>query len=265
MTATYFPWRRIALIAVVVCAWAPFKLAWELGLERQQNDLRYGGVVVTRQLRDQISQGLTIGVLAGFRNVAADFVWLEMTAAWEKYEWFKMDGLINAATSMEPRCIMFWDNGGWQLAWNVSIFVKDDVAHQPSQLRRIHDSIFWIHQGLDVYKRGIENNPRSWQLWKSMGDLYQNRLGDLHHAADAYAKASVQPDAPIYLERFQAIMLTNAKDYPAAYEAWKALWFKLTPAQREDRQHWKEKIISNIQQLENKLNIPQEKRVFPKP
>ena len=60
-------------------------------------------------------------------------------------------------------------------------------------------------------------------------------------------------------------MLGNAHDYPAAYEEWKKLWFRLTPEQKEDRQHWKEKIITNIQQLENKLNVPQEKRVFPKP
>ena len=70
-----------------------------------------------------------------------------------------MSGLINAATSLEPRCILFWDNGGWQLAWNVSIFVKNDVVHQPSELRRLHDARYWIFQGLEIYKRGIENKP----------------------------------------------------------------------------------------------------------
>ena len=66
---------------------------------------------------------------------------------------------------------------------------------------------------------------------------------------------------------FPAIMMDqrHGKDDAKAYELWKALWFRLTPAQREDRQHWKEKIIINIQQLENRLSIPQEKRVFPKP
>jgi tetratricopeptide (TPR) repeat protein len=263
MTVARFPWRRVVLIAVIVCAWAPFKLLWEQNIKRQQDQLRYHGVVVTRTLRDQLSQGLTIGILAGFRNVVADFVWLQVTVAWEKYEWFKMDSLISLVTSLEPRAILFWDNGGWQLAWNVSIYVKDDVAHQPSELRRLHDSRFWIFRGMDVYKRGLENNPTSPQLWISLGELYQNRLGDYRDAAYAYSKAAALPDAPSYIERFQAIMLQNGGYDAEALEAWKALWFRLTPAQREEKQHWKEKIISNIQLLEKKLNVPKEKRVFP--
>lgn len=266
MTVAHFPWRRLVLIAVIVCAWAPFKLLWEENIKQQQDQLRYHGVVMTRTLRDQLSQGLSIGILAGFRNIVADFVWLEVTEAWEKYEWFKMDSLINLATSLEPRAILFWDNGGWQLAWNVSIYVKDDVVHQPSELRRLHDSRFWIYRGLEVYKRGIENIPDNYKLWESTGELYQNRLGDYYNAAYYYGKASQVPGAPPYLERFPAIMMGDkyANDDWKAYEAWKELWFRLTPAQREEKQHWKEKIISNIRLLEKKLNVPPEKRVFPK-
>ena len=263
MIATRFPWRRAVGIAVMLCAWAPFKLMWEMNLERQQNLLRYHGVAMTRQLRDELTQGLTIGVLAGLRNVVADFVWLDVTVAWEKYEWFKMDSLINLCTGLEPRSILFWDNGGWQLAWNVSVAAIEDVARQPNPLRRLHDSRFWIFKGLEIYKRGIENNPQSYKLWESTGELYQNRLGDYRNAAVCYQHASELPGAPVYLERFQAYMLEDAKDYLGAYAAWKALWFRLTPAQREEKQHWKEKIISSIRKLENQLNIPREKRVFP--
>lgn len=265
MTVVRFPWQRVALIALVVCLWGPVKLAWEIGIERQQNELRYHGIAVTHQLRDQLSQGLTIGILAGFRNIVADFVWLQVTVAWEKYEWFKMDALINLVTSLEPRSITFWENGGWQLAWNVSIFVKDDVAHQPNVLRRMHDARFWIFRGLDVYERGIENNPTSYELWKSLGLLYQDRLHDYYNAAYCYGRASQFPDAPVYLERFPAIMMGPpfAHDDWKAYELWKELWFRLTPAQRQEKAHWQEKIISNIRQLENTLNVPPEKRVFP--
>jgi hypothetical protein len=263
MTAVRFPWRQLVLIALVVCGWAPFKVAWEVNIERQQDQLRYHGLVVTRQLRDQLSQGLTIGVLAGFRNIVADLVWLDVEDAWEKYQWFKMDSLITLATSLEPRSVTFWDYGGWQLAWNVAYMARSDVVHEPSKLRRMHDERFWMYRGLDVFKRGIENNPESYKLWERVGQLYEQKLGDYHMAAYYYEKASEQLDAPVYLERFPAIMLGKAGDYPAAYEAWKKLWFKLTPAQREEKQHWKEKIESSIRGLEKQLNIPAEKRVFP--
>ena len=263
MSAVRFPWQRAVWIAVLLCAWAPFKLVWEENIERQQDQLRYHGVAMTRQLRDELTQGLTIGVLAGMRNVVADFVWLDVTVAWERYEWFKMDSLINLCTSLEPRSIIFWDYGGWQLAWNVSVAASEDVVRQPNALRRMHDSRFWMYKGLDVYKRGIENNPQSYKLWESIGELYQNRLWDFEDAAICYQRASELPGAPVYLERFNAYMLQDAHDYAGAYAAWKALWFRLTPAQREEKQHWKEKIISSIRTLENKLNVPREKRVFP--
>ncbi len=54
-----------------------------------------------------------------------------------------------------------------------------------------------------------------------------------------------------------------AGDNQAEYDAWRSLWERLTPAQREEKQHWKEKIESNIRRLEQKLSIPKEKRVFP--
>jgi tetratricopeptide (TPR) repeat protein len=265
MITVRFPWQRVVWIALLLCAWAPFKLVWEVNIEQQQNQLRYHGVVMTRQLRDQLTQGLSIGILAGMRNIVADFIWIQaVTEAWEKYEWFKMDSLINLCTSLEPRSIEFWDFGGWQLAWNVSIAAKLDVVREPNPLRRLHDYRFWVYKGLDVYQRGIENNPRSYELWRSMGELYQNRLGDYRDAAAAYQRASELPGAPVYLERLQGYMLYDAGDYQAAIDAWKALWNRLTPAQREEKQHWKEKILSEIRKNEDKLHIPPEKRFFPK-
>jgi hypothetical protein len=254
--------RRAFLIALLLGGWAPFKLLWEQNIARQQDVLRYHGVVMTRQLRDQLSQGLTIGVLSGMRSIVADILWLEVTAAWENEEWFKMDSLINLVTSLQPRSVVFWDFGGWQLAWNVSVSAEQNI-HEPSELRRLHDRRFWIMKGLDVLKRGIENNPRSYGLWERVGQLYQQRLRDPKTAAYYYEKANEQPGAPVYLERFPAIMYENAGDDWDAYAAWKALWERLTPAQREEKQHWKEKIESHLRKLENKLSIPREKRVFP--
>jgi hypothetical protein len=263
MTLLRIPWRNAVAILVVLCVWAPFKVGWEVRIEREQNQLRYHGLVMTRTLRDQLSQGLSFAVLAGFRNIVADFVWLDVTVAWEKYEWFKMDSLINLCTSLQPRSITFWDFGGWQLAWNVSIAVEWNAGMQTNPLRRLHDSRFWVYRGLDVFKRGIENNPESYALWERTAECYYQRLKDYNSAAYYYREAALKPGAPVYLERFEAYMYQDAKEYPAAYEAWKALWFRLTPAQREEKKHWKEKIEGSIRTLEKQLNVPAEKRVFP--
>lgn len=254
--------RRILLAVFILGLWAPFKIIWEQQITHQQDILRYHGVTMTRQLRDDLGQGLTIGVLSGMRSVVADLIWLSVTIAWENQEWFKMGGYINLCTALQPRCTTFWDIGGWQLAWNASVAAAHDPK-QPNELRRIKNSRFWIDKGLDVYKRGIENNPDYWRLWSGTALLYQQRLNDARTAAYYYQKASELPNAPVFLERFPAIMYENAGDNQAAYEAWKALWERLTPQERERKEHWKEKIESNIRRLEQKLSIPIEKRVFP--
>jgi len=256
--------RRAALVALLLGLWAPFKVAWEQQISRQQDEIRYHGLVMTRELRDGLGQGLTIGVLSGMRSVVADIIWLNVTTAWENQEWFRMGGLINLCTSLQPRAAVFWDMGGWHLAWNASVAAMHD-KDQPNELRRIKASRYWIDQGLDVYKRGIENNPEYWRLWRDTAMLYDQRLKDYPKAAYYYKEASKRPGAPVFLERFPALMYDkyHGNDDQAAYAEWKELWERLTPEEREMKEHWKEKIENNIRELERKLSVPKEKRIFP--
>ncbi|MCE0521415.1 MAG: hypothetical protein LV480_00715 [Methylacidiphilales bacterium] len=256
--------RRAALVALLLGLWAPFKIAWEQQIAREQDLLRYNGAPMTRQLRDELSQGLTIGVLSGMRNIVADFVWLQVTTEWMNNEWFRMSAYINLCTALQPRATVFWDMGGWHLAWNASVAAWEDPT-QPNPLRRLKASRFWIDKGLDVYKRGIENNPTSWRLWSDVAWLYNQRLKDYPKAAYYYKKASELPGAPVFMERFPALMYDqhHANDDQAAYAEWKALWERLTPAQREMKIHEGDRIESEIRRLEQKLSIPKEKRVFP--
>ena len=256
--------RRAALVALLLGLWAPCKIVWEQRIAREQDFLRYRGAPITRQLRDELTQGLTIGVLSGMRNIVADFVWLEVATEWMNNEWFRMSAYINVCTALQPRAPVFWDMGGWQLAWNASINAAQDRT-EPNDLRRLKASRFWIDKGLEIYLRGIENNPTYWRLWYSTALLYQQRLMDYRTAAYYYQKASELPNAPVYLERGPALMYDqhHANDPWSEYAEWKALWERLTPEQRDQKAHWKEKIESNIRRLEQKLSIPKEKRVFP--
>ncbi len=256
--------RRAALVALLLGLWAPCKIVWEQRIAHEQDILRYNGAPMTRQLRDELGQGLTIGVLSGMRSVVADLVWLNVTTAWMNQEWFRMGGYINLCTALQPRAPVFWDMGGWQLAWNASVGALQDKT-QPNELRRLKASRFWVDRGLEIYKRGIENNPTYWRLWANTGMLYDQRLKDYRTAAYYYQKASELPNAPAYLERFPAEMFDthHANDDQAAYAAWKALWERLTPAERARKEHTAGRVESEIRRLEQKLSIPNEKRVFP--
>jgi tetratricopeptide (TPR) repeat protein len=257
--------KRAVLFALILGLWAPFKIAWEQHIAAEQDQLRYHGIVITRQLRDQLGQGFSLGVLSGMGSVVADMIWIiNVTLIWENQEWFKIASYINLCTTLEPRAVTFWDGGGWQLAWNASVGAAQDV-HDRDPLRRLKASRFWIGRGLDVYQRGIANNPASWILRAHTALLYQQRLGDFRHAAEYYQQASDLPDAPAFYERFPAIMYHNAGDERASYAAWAALWNRLTPAERTQPLHrlapWQ---LDMIEHQEQALGVPPEKRIFPK-
>lgn len=258
--------RRAFLVALLLGLWAPVKILWEEQIGHEQNVLRYGAAPITIGLRDQLGQGLTIGVLAGMRSVVADFIFvIGVTIAWENEEWFKLAEYVSLCTTLQPRAPIFWDIGGWHLAYNASVGAMEDVRNQPNELRRIKASRYWIERGLDVYQRGLENNPTNWRLWMDTAQLYQQRLKDYKSAAHYYQVASELPGAPIYLERFPAIMYHLAGDDEASYAAWKALWDRLTPAERDNAQHYAGPAnAKNIRAMEDKFSIPAEKRIFPK-
>jgi hypothetical protein len=256
--------RRALLVALLLGLWAPVKIVWEQKIAQEQDFLRNRGVPMTRQLRDELGQGLTIGVLSGMRSVVADLVWLNVTTAWMNQEWFRMGGYINLCTALQPRAPVFWDIGGWELAWNASIAAAQDPT-QPNPLRRLKASRFWVERGLEIYKRGIENNPNYWRLYLDTAQLYDQRLKDFRTAAYYYQKAADQPGTLAYLERAPAEMydLHHANDPQAEYAEWKKLWFRLTPEQKAQKQHTADRLESEIRRLEQKLSIPKEKRVFP--
>jgi hypothetical protein len=258
--------RRALLVALLLGLWAPVKLAWEQHIAHEQDVLRYNGVKVTIALRDQISQGLMIGVLAGLKNVVADFLWLNMVTAWMYQDWWKMGAIINTCTALQPRAPMFWDMGGWNLAWNAALFSRNDAAKEPNELRRIKAERFWTERGLDIYLRGLQNNPNYWRLWMGTAMLYDQRLHDWKTAASYYQRGSEVPGAPVYLERAPAHMYDkyHLNDPAQEYAEWVKLWRRLTPEERAQPVHLGRMIQGNIRQLENELNVPNEKRVFPK-
>lgn len=248
------------ILALVLAGWGAGKVVWEQRLQTEREQLRYHGVIINQAVREQVGQGMMLALLSGFRGVVADFTWLGVTAAWEDKEWFKLKNLIDLTTTLQPRSIMFWEMGGWHLAWNVSQSKRNDPK-EPMEARRIKEERFWIEEGRKLFARGAENNPEQYRLWFQLAWIYEQKLKNYREAAVYYRKAAEFPGAPIYLERFAGYALEKAGEDQQAYEYWKQLWAR--PMPHTDPQRAWDKIEKKIRDLENKLKIPREKRVFP--
>ena len=254
--------RPALLLALLLGAWGAVKTVWEQHIDREMDRLRYQGVELTRTLRDQVGQGAMIGLLGGFRGVVADFAWLTANAGFQDKQWYKVKNMAELATTLQPRFVPFWDLGGWHMAWNASVDARLNSAKEPNELRRLKMERFWIDEGNHFYQRGLEANPESHVLWSSLARLHQQKYEDPAAAADYYYEAAQRADAPVYLERFPAIMWEEAGQDARALEHWKMLWER-NKDHPDDKWRALDKIEEHIRKLEEKLAVPPEKRIFP--
>jgi tetratricopeptide (TPR) repeat protein len=257
------PALAIGLAAALLAGWGAVKIPWEQKLGRDRNHMLLGqDMPLNYSLRDNLGQGLTLAALGGFRGVAANFIWLDLTEAWEEQEWSRVHTNAELAVLLQPRVLFFWDNGAWYLAWNASIS-SEKYSKDPNPDRRRREALGYVEAGREMLERGIRVNPEKPQLYERLAFLYEQRLQDYENAARYYKLAAAMPGVPTYMERFAGYALEKAGKPREAYEYWLDLWHSSPDHPPKNIRQW-EKIESHIRKLENKLEIPDEKRIFAK-
>ncbi|MDX6765584.1 MAG: hypothetical protein SFU85_02215 [Candidatus Methylacidiphilales bacterium] len=261
-----WPWgwnrTRTGIAILLLLAWGAVKLPWEeqMGLRRRQ--IMYGDTPpISFELRDSLGQGLTLAALGGFRGLAANFVWISLTGAWEEQQWTRVRTLAEFAVLLQPRVLFFWENGAWHLAWNASVAAEKYAAAGQSDGQRNRESRRWIEAGRVMLERGLLAIPEKPQLYMRLGELYQQRLQDYEAAARCYRLAAERPGAPSFAERFVGYMLEKAGRKQEAYDYWLTLWHSSAEHPPGTPRQWP-KIEQQMRALERELNIPADKRVF---
>jgi len=242
----------IALLIVILFGTA--KLNFEQRLSEANRAAFFHGAKLDLSLRQQIGQAGFLAALGGFRSVVADFLWIEGHIAWEQTRWGRMALLFNDATTLQPRNLMFWDISAWQLGWNASIAALNDV-HQPDKARRIETQHQYWKAAEDVYLRGIQNNPDYYYLYEMLADLYRDKFQDHLKAFEYYDKAARFPNAPIYEKRMAAYQLSYVPDREKEAYGLLLKYFNMG-----EKEHLPE-LLTRLQYLENKLNVPASQRV----
>jgi hypothetical protein len=243
---------------IVVPALLMVPLTQSIAKERRK--LKYGGVQMSRQVRDQIGQGMAIGLLAGFRGVVADFLWIQGHTFWENKEWLRQYRNIQLVTALQPQSVMFWDTGAWHFAWNVGYAVSVDPSNATQAVGLKRQREWWDH-GKNLLERGIANIPTRYELYFALGWLYMQKYNDSCRAAEQFAKAASYKEAPAYISRLHARTLEQCGFLQEAYADWVRMWQE-DPSNIE---HPRSIIEREIRRLEDQLNLPKENRVFPNP
>lgn len=209
-----------------------------------------------------LGQGVTVGLLGGFRALVANFMWLNVNAHWEDYDLPGTETMINLVTTIDPRPTYFWLNGsriiGYDMpVWRVREIDSDEQVPQVVR-ERIEDE-----QGalaIEYLERGLKFHPNNPFMYIEIGNLYQRKRRDLEKAAEYFRIASAFDDAPAYAARIYAILLERTGRDREAYEWLRDLYPTLDTLDPIDRSNI---VLERIRELEEKLDIPSFARFRP--
>ncbi len=238
---------------LVLLAWGIIKSPIEAHLEQKMEDARLGGFKPTASLRQQAGQAGFLAALGGLRAAVADMLWIRATVAWQDVQYGRMKLLFDTCTAMQPRRVNFWDISAWHMAWNGAAYIEN---HEPDPVARRVKMMEFFKLGEDFLLRGIESNPDSWELYDKLGLLYRDKFKDMAKASAAYDEASKRPGRLDYTRRFAAYTLAEVPGREQeAYDRLMALF-------RESEHEWLPTLFRQIQKLEARLDIPDEKRIY---
>jgi len=247
--------NRQSIIAVIILlAFGAARLPFEQRLSTELRAAHFHGARLDLGMREQIGQMAFLAALSGFRAPVADGLFLHAYSAWENVEWGRMKLDYDAATALQPRCELFWDTAGWQMAYNASNAAFSD-RNQPREAIRLKAQREYFKLGEGYFLHGIANNPEKPSLYNSLGMLYRDKLKDHCKASDIFKRYSKTPGALTYGERFSAYELAQCPGHEReAYE-------KLVELYHRGENERLPTLLKWIRNLQDTLNIPADKRI----
>jgi len=250
--------RGVALAMLIVMLFGAAKMGFEQQLTEEHRAAFFHGAHLNLDLRQQVGQLGFLAALSGFRSIVADLLWIQAHTAWQNTEWGRMALLLNDVTALQPRNVMFWDMAAWHMGWNASVYAIED-RKQPRLALRVKAQREYFKLAENFLIRGIENNPDRYELYERLGTLYKEKFKDHLKASQWYDKAKDFPHAPTFEKRFAAYELSYCPGKEQeAYD-------KLVKLYKMGQQEWLPTLLTRLQFLEEKLNIPVSQRVYNPP
>ncbi len=200
-------------------------------------------------------QGVTLGLLGGFRALAADATWIRVFALWERRDLAGVQNLIQLVATLDPRPAYFWINGARIMghdfaAWRMAAAGGYDTLTESERRRIDREQAQLALRHLDA---AMAFHPASADLWIERAGIELNRLHDPAAAAESYRRAWQQPRAPYYAARLHAELLRRAGK-PRDALTWLVKLHPTLPP--DDESAGAASVLGRIRELEKELGVP---------
>lgn len=203
-------------------------------------------------LSSGLGQGITFAALGGYRNVAANFVWISMYGDWQYRRKEEVLEKMRLAVSLNPDSLYFWVDGSRIIANDMPVWqVGDDFM----------ETLFNGGANVAVRKeygeRALafleEAPPRMGNqvpLLVEKGAICWRRLDDLTRALVYFQQAVESPGVPFYVCRVYAELLYKDGQVEQAFEYLKKHYATLPDG---DASALKPFVLRRIGQLEEEI------------
>lgn len=212
----------------------------------------------------RVGQGITLGLLGGFRGVIADILWIRGEVLWEERDLPALETMLHLVTTIDPRPLYFWLNGARILAYDMPGWRANNAGGHgevPAGVQR-RFAIEQAQLALSFLDRAMKFHPASAELWIERANIELTRLGDIPAAAECYRHAWSEPGAPYYAGRLYAELLRRIGHKAEAY-AWLRKLHPLLP--ENDEAAGAEIVLGRIRELERELGVPANLAYQPNP
>jgi hypothetical protein len=229
--------------------------AWE-EVKKSQPELNLASIEVG------LGQGLTIGLLGGFRAIAADLLWIQTNAVWERNDLPATQTMVRLVSAVDPRPLYFWLNGSRMIAldmpvWRIEAAGGFDDVPQAVQTRFNHEQ---ARVALNHLETALDFHPNHPLVLVEIANIHLRRLDDVETAAEYYRVAALDPRAPYYAARIHAELLRRLGREGEAYQWLMALHPQLDP---DNLFAMADVVLGRIRELEEELGIPPEQAYRP--
>jgi hypothetical protein len=109
--------------------------------------------------------------MGAFRGIVVDILWMRADKLKEEGQFFDAKQIADWITTLQPRFAQVWDFQAWNMAYNISVAMP---ASQWQERWR------WVKNGYELLRdKGIEQNPHSIQLYRSLAWIFQHKMGSV--------------------------------------------------------------------------------------
>ncbi len=205
---------------------------------------------------EKLGQSTLMGTLGGLRSLVVSFLVLDSFTHFENARWDDLKRSLTLATYLEPDNESHWVSLVWHRGINAPASAERDFD-MPELEKELRIKEYAL-DAIDIGKAGLNQLPESVELRKQLSEVYRVKLEDNANAAEMYRQIIPLDGAPPYAERFYGYYLFDSAQYQKAYDQLIKLYW-------EGEKNHKPTLLSNIDTLQEALNIPYPQRIAATP